>query len=274
MFKNFDTEIREAFNNKYLKVFIKDLSKLDEIKIILNSLNSVKNVNITKSNSQNNPDKTLTVYPKRLYEISEVINEVERALNSYFSRRPSDPIFIENNISSMSNNAYRQIIKFIILLGKNLEQSSRLRQQFDEETTRDYFLPYLNSVSKKHSVTGETFNKDGKTDLIIKNENGDNVFIAEFKVWHGKIHFIEAINQLLDRYVNWRDEKLSIVVINKKNVNFSNVIDIAVDTIKKHPSFKKYIGKSDETSFSFIFNHPEDKNKTVNIELILFNFKK
>ena len=271
--KNFDTEIREVFNKKYLKVFIKDLSKLSEIKIILNSLDSVKNVNITESSSSNSPNRNLTVYPKRVYSIDEVKNEVEKALNSYFSGRPDDPIFIEDNISSISEVAYRQIIKFIILLGKNLEQSSRLRQNFDEETTRDYFLPYLNSVSKKHSVTGETFNKNGKTDLIIKNENGENVFIAEFKVWRGQQHFIDTIKQLLDRYVNWRDEKLAIVIINKENKNFSNIINVAVDTMKNHPNFKAYNGKSDESSFSFTFKHPEDENKTVYIELILFNLK-
>ena len=270
--KNFDLEIRNFKDNKFLKVFIKDTSKLNEIQIILNGLESVKKVNITKSQSNNSPEKNLTIYPKRVYDINELKKEVENALNDYFSGRPSDPIFIEENISSISDKAYQQILSFILLLGKNIEHSKRLRSTFDEETSRDYFLPYLNTVSKKHSATGETFNGLGKTDIIIKNEEGENIFIAEFKIWHGKQHLKEAINQLLERYVNWRDEKLAIVILNKDNKNFSDIIKNAIEEMKSHQNFLNYNGKRDDSSFSFTFVHPTDKLKSVNIELILFDF--
>ena len=88
MAKHFDTEVREAFEKKYLKVFLRNTSIVDEVQELLSGLSSVKNVNITESQSINNPALTLTIYPNRVYSIKEMQKEVIGTLESYFSGVP------------------------------------------------------------------------------------------------------------------------------------------------------------------------------------------
>ena len=88
MAKNFDIEVREVFEKKYLKVFLKNISIIDEVQELLSNVSSVKNVNITESQSSNNPALTLTVYPNRVYSIEEMQKEVVNTLESYFSGVP------------------------------------------------------------------------------------------------------------------------------------------------------------------------------------------
>jgi hypothetical protein len=268
----FDTEIRESPRERYLKVFIRDLTHINEIRTLLEGLNSTRTVNITDSTSRNSPPQNLTIYPSRVYDIIEVQKEVTIALESYFQGSPVDPHFIEEGIASISENAYSQIIDYINLLGRNLERSRELRVNFDEERSRDYFLPFLNSISRRHVAAGETFNGIGRTDILIQDENGENVFIAECKIWRGQVQFSEAINQLLDRYVNWRDEKVALMIFNKTVQNFSEVIDRANETMRNHPNFHQFVRERTNTSFSYLFRHPEDVNRKIKIELILFDF--
>ncbi|HGY57456.1 MAG TPA: hypothetical protein ENK44_17240 [Caldithrix abyssi] len=270
--RNFDTEIREVFNKKYLKVFIRDLTRINEIQAFLEGLNCTRTVNISNSTSRSSPHQNLTVYPSRVYDIEEVQREVTVALESYFTGSPVDPDFVEEGISSISDNAYSQIIDYINLLGRNLEKSRDLRVNFDEERSRDYFLPFLNSISRNHVATGETFNGIGRTDILIQNEHGENVFIGECKIWRGQAQFTDAINQLLDRYVNWRDEKIALMIFNKTVQNFTDVIEKAKEAMENHPNFHSFIRERNSTSFSYLFKHPEDNKRTIKIELMLFDF--
>lgn len=88
MAKNFDTEIKESFDKKYLKVFLKNISIIEEVQEQLSKLQSVKNINITDSKSKNNPSLTLTVYPNRVFSIEEMREEVISFLESYFKGTP------------------------------------------------------------------------------------------------------------------------------------------------------------------------------------------
>lgn len=268
----FDTEIRELYNKKYLKVFIRDLTRINEVQAFLEGLHCTRNVNISSSTSRSSPSQNLTVYPSLVYDIEEVQREVTVALESYFAGSPVDPNFVEEGISSISETAYSQIIDYINLLGRNLERSRELRVNFDEERSRDYFLPFLNSISRRHVATGETFNGVGRTDILIQNEKGENVFIAECKIWRGQQQFTNAINQLLDRYVNWRDEKVALMIFNKTTQNFTEVIERAKEAMETHPNFQRFVSERNNTSFSYGFQHPEDENRTIKIELMLFNF--
>lgn len=155
--------------------------------------------------------------------------------------------------------------------GRNLEKFSDLRSKFDEEGYREYFLPYLNAMSISHTATGETFNKLGKTDILIQNQKGENIFIAECKIWKGEAEIVSALDQLLTRYVNWRDEKLALIIFNKTVKGFTEVVEKAVRALESHELFKINLGKSRDSCSSFIFQNPDDPQKAINIELILFN---
>jgi len=259
-------ERREVFEKEYLKVFLRDKTKFQIIGALLSELQSVKNVNITE-----NKERDLTVYPANLYSSDETTLELEIALNSYFTGSPIDPKIEDNGLSHISDIAYSQILEKILNYGCNLEKYKDLYEKFDEEGFRNFFLPHLNSISTKHTATGETFNKIGKTDILIQDENGHNVFIAECKIWNGESGVEDAINQLLERYVNWRDEKVAVIFFNKTVRGFGEIILKAINAFKAHKNYKDYTGRRTETSHSFIFTNPDDSEKTIKIELMLFN---
>jgi hypothetical protein len=88
-----------------------------------------------------------------------------------------------------------------------------------EEVLRFHFLVQPNGVFEGQA-TGETFNFQGKTDILIRAD-GKSIFIAECKFWKGENSFIETIDQLLS-YLSWRDTKATVVVFNR-NADFSGV---------------------------------------------------
>lgn len=273
MLKHYDLEIRKSPREEYLKVFVADLSHLESLQALLESLPSVRRVNITGSQSTSSPEKNLTVYSSRVYEISEVIDQVRSYLDSYYQSNPIDPIFKAEAISSISEIAFEQIVLLLQGFGNNLEKYPGIFSKLDhEEEFRAYFLPYLNSMSINHSATGETFNKHGKTDFLIQDSEGNNVFIAEFKIWHGPSELQKAVDQLIDRYVSWRDEHTALIVINKNNVGFSDVVSSAIVALQAHNLCKSLIKKDSESSVLFEFHNSEDRKKVIKLELILFNY--
>lgn len=180
---NYETERRGGGKIKpYLKVRLRNNDKLEIVQKLLNNLQSIKRVNITEKETGTD----LTIYPAKLYEIEETEEEVISQLDSFFEERPLDPCFKDEQLSDISDEAYTQIISKINTFGCNMEKLSSLKSKFDEEGYRDYFLPHLNSISTSHTATGETFNKIGKTDILIQNGHGENAFIGECKIWHGE----------------------------------------------------------------------------------------
>ena len=136
-----------------------------------------------------------------------------------------------------------------------------------------FFIPYLNSISPSHSATGETFNKIGKTDILIQDNEGVNVFIAECKIWHGEKEAQKAIDQLIERYVSWRDEQTALIVFNKTMNKFTELVEKAREAIETHSNCIKKIKDTSQTSSRFLFKNFEDPDKTIQIELMIFNCK-
>jgi len=263
---NYTIELREAYAKSYLKVRLKDNTKLENIQVLLSSLQSIKKVNITK-----NSRTDITIYPSEFYSVHEIEQEINIQLNSFFDSKPLDPYFEKEKFSSISDIAYSQIINEINIFGLNLEKYKPLYSKFDEEGFRDFFLPHLNSISQSHSTTGETFNKIGKTDILVQDQEGVNVFIAECKIWHGEKELLKAIDQLLTRYVTWRDEKTALIIFNKDHRNLSQLLTTAKDALTKHPNFDSHVKETKSTSFSYIFKNAEDIDKKVYLELMVFN---
>ncbi|WP_321289039.1 hypothetical protein [uncultured Sunxiuqinia sp.] len=125
--KLFITEKREAFEKPYLKVFLRDKSKIEETASLISSLQSVKKANITE-----NAEKDITVYPAKTYTVDEMITEIEIALDSFLTGGTLDPVF-EDKISSLSEKGYEDILTYIRNYGKNLEKFKSLYDKFDEE---------------------------------------------------------------------------------------------------------------------------------------------
>ena len=174
---------------------------------------------------------------------------------------------------TMSKAMYDDILKVIYDSGKSMEKKPSLYKDKDEESLRDQFLLFLETRYDATTATGETFNKNGKTDILLKYANdSSNVFIAECKFWHGASEFQKAINQLFG-YLTWRDSKVALIIF-VTNKDFTNVITTIQTEMKSHSCFEKENGKRGETSFSYIFHLPQDKEKLIYLETIVFHFDK
>ena len=107
---------------------------------------------------------------------------------------------------------YDHILTVVKNMVKVMECSPKAFKELDEENLRFHFLVQLNG-HYEGMATGETFNYQGKTDIIIKY-NGQNLFVGECKFWKGPKGYTETIDQLL-KYITWRDTKAAIFVFCK-----------------------------------------------------------
>lgn len=185
------------------------------------------------------------------------------------------PIVSFNSQSNplLKDNIYSNILDIIDSIYKGFEQLPNNYKGKDEEALRDSVLPMLNATYAMSSMvaTGETFNKNGKTDICIKYTDNTNVFIAECKIWRGEKLFEESIYQLFDRYVTWHDTKVALIIFVKQD-NFTEIIAKAKEAIKKHPYFLRTINAENSTRGSYIFRHAEDKQRQIKLELMLYHF--
>jgi hypothetical protein len=165
---------------------------------------------------------------------------------------------------------YDAILSIIRNMVNVMEQSPQAFEKMGEEDLRTHFLVQLNG-QYEGTATGETFNFQGKTDILIRAE-GKNVFIAECKFWAGEKQFLETIDQLLG-YLSWRDTKAAVIIFNR-NQNFSDVLTKIKVAITKHPQHKRPTPQLDESSFRHIFGQPGDANREVTVTFMAFDIPK
>jgi len=167
---------------------------------------------------------------------------------------------------------YERILNTIYFLSLGMERSPESFSKQHEEQLRDFILMNLN-VHFEGQATGETFNKGGKTDILIRVDN-NNVFIAECKFWAGKKELTEAIDQLFT-YVTWRDTKTAILLFNR-NKKFTAVLKQIGNTVTSHPYYvRKHSLHRDklrnETTFSYVFHYPDDEDQEILLTVLCFN---
>ncbi|WGL97368.1 hypothetical protein QE177_09045 [Arsenophonus sp. aPb] len=170
----------------------------------------------------------------------------------------------------LDKNTYEEILKLIHDVGKVFERLPSLYANKEEEHLRDHFLMML-EPNFAGSATGETFNKKGKTDILLRYD-GHNVFIAECKFWRGKKGFLDTISQLLG-YLTWRDSKAAVIMF-VSNKDFTSVIKTSKDEITQHPNFIKFLGTKDDTWLNYIFHLNNDRNRLVNLAIMLYHIPK
>ncbi|MBI3684466.1 MAG: hypothetical protein HY235_29170 [Acidobacteria bacterium] len=81
-------------------------------------------------------------------------------------------------------SVYEDILGILKNMVRVMELSPGAFSEMGEEDLRTHFLVQLNA-QYEGQATGETFNYQGKTDILIRAE-GRNAFIAECKFWRGE----------------------------------------------------------------------------------------
>ncbi|MBB5344474.1 hypothetical protein [Tunturibacter empetritectus] len=167
----------------------------------------------------------------------------------------------------LSTEDYQEILRIVKHMVHVMELSPHAFFSMGEEDLRSHFLVQLNGAFQGQA-TGETFNFQGKTDILIRVD-GKNVFIGECKFWKGEKAFLATIDQLLS-YLSWRDTKTAVIVFNR-NADFTAVLAKIAETGPKHPNFKRDLGKADESTFCYVFVQPNDQNREVTLTIMAFD---
>ena len=162
---------------------------------------------------------------------------------------------------------YEHIISVIRSLSLVIERNPASFATLDEESIRDHILLQLNG-HYEGAATGETFNSNGKTDILIRVEDR-NIFIAECKYWHGPKKFEEAIDQLLG-YLTWRDCKCSLIIFNRQK-NTSAVAQKMHETMSGHEGHRKIVSNDPTGNGRYIFVKESDPGREIVITTLLFD---
>jgi len=158
----------------------------------------------------------------------------------------------------IAQEVYEDVLRIIRHVAITFETTPATFHKHDEEELRDILLANLNGLYQG-GATGETFRKAGKTDIRI--ESGDRAaFIAECKVWKGVEELAGGIDQLLD-YLTWRDGKCSLIIFNKHNAKFSELIEKVPSVFLNHPSFVRDMGKQADGEWRYTFNTKDDEGR-------------
>ncbi|MFU1780241.1 hypothetical protein ACM16X_02545 [Haloarcula japonica] len=164
----------------------------------------------------------------------------------------------------LDTEIYREILQIIYDVGKGFERSPYLFQDKGEEDLRDYILFFL-EAHFEGSVTGETFNKNGKTDILYRYDNS-NLFVAECGIWDGPQWCNDKLDQLLN-YLTWRDSKAALVVFVKRN-KITPVLDKLDTSIREHPTFIEHVNEAGESWNYYKIHLPEDPEREVQLGVI------
>lgn len=197
---------------------------------------------------------------QRTFSASEVKRKIAPVMPTA-SSKPYKPEPVLNN------EDYEHILGVLGNMVHVMERSPSAFHHMDEEALRTHFLVQLNG-HYEGQATGETFNYEGKTDILVRS--GDkNIFIAECKFWGGPKKLTETIDQLLG-YSSWRDTKTAVIIFNR-NRDLSRVLAAVTETAKQHPNYKREIAGNAETRFRYCFSHRDDANRELLLTILVFD---
>lgn len=162
---------------------------------------------------------------------------------------------------------YEHILTVVQNMAHVMERSPSAFKTMGEEDLRQHFLVQLNGQFEG-AATGETFNVNGKTDILLR-ANTRNVFIAECKFWKGPKHYRETIDQLLG-YTAWRDTKTAILVFNRGTAMSTVLAGVEAETLG-HNNYKRKVDWKHESGFRFVFHHPGDANREFILTVLVFD---
>lgn len=156
-------------------------------------------------------------------------------------------------------------------MARGMERNPGDYAQWTEEQLRDALLVILNT-HYIGAVTGETFNKEGRTDVLIRL--GDrNVFVGECKWWSGQRAFAgeggaekSALDQLLS-YATWRDAKLALAVFVRPN-DIGAVVTAAHNAIERHSSFISWRSSDDDAQLRARVKLGDERDREADVAVV------
>ncbi|ABQ06609.1 hypothetical protein [Flavobacterium johnsoniae] len=179
----------------------------------------------------------------------------------------------KEKVPILQEEVYIDIREVLYNVGKAIERKPSLYKDKYEEDLRDIFLLFLETRYEAATGVGEAFNKKGKTDILLKYaKDGTNLFVAECKYWKGQKKLTEGIDQLLG-YLTHRDTKTALIFfVDQKEI--TSVVSTIKSEISCHKNYSRHIKNTYEHSINYEFTLPDDSDKKIQVELMLFHFPK
>ena len=193
-----------------------------------------------------------------------VTPKVKRRVVPQMPTASTEPFKPEPALSKEDYDYILSVLENMVLV---MERSPGAFKDMREEDIRTHFLVQLNGHFEGQA-TGETFNYEGKTDILIRTD-GRNIFIAECKFWNGPSGLKDALNQL-QGYISWRDTKAALLIFNR-GTNMSTVLEKIPEVVRQHPRYKAEHPFNSETGFRYVFGHRDDPNREVFLTVLVFN---
>jgi hypothetical protein len=72
-------------------------------------------------------------------------------------------------------------------------------------------------------------------------------------------------------YLTWRDCKAALLVFNKHNAKFSELLEKLPESLKSHPLFLKPMGDKSAGEWRYVFRSKEDEARLVTVHIFAFN---
>jgi len=168
---------------------------------------------------------------------------------------------------TLDQATYQDILSIIHDTGLAMERHPSTYATKQEEDLRDFLLMAL--CTHYPNTTGETFNKKGKTDILVRYE-GANAFVGECKFWNGLKAFHETIDQILG-YLTWRDSKAAVLCF-VGNKELRPVLEQISTGTPQHPCFVRLESKRSESWTQFEFRLKSDPTRNVHLAVLCFHF--
>lgn len=260
------------------------LEPFDVVEITTSSkeLNKVEKIETSIYKFYNDKDKLASLLQSliKFHRLDEseisILNESLSKLGLHLNDRKIEIIGITGTEPRILQETYENILKVIYDTGKDMERRVLSHKDRDEPALRDVLLSSLNS-HKEILSSGETFNRKGKTDILVYSK-GEIVFIAECKIWRGDTSFKQAIDQLISLYLTWNDDKASLIIFNR-NKGFFDILDKIPDLVISFCEDNEIsceilaeYAPDIKNAFRYIFNIKNDGHKKILLTILVFDF--
>lgn len=241
MINDFDNKLPSIVDN-YIKTKINDDSSLELVSDAIG-------VEIHSKVSTQSEGSKIEILPKK----ADILLPDRKKYDGYYLDK--------NNYSAIISTIRNHLIA--------TESNPRAIQELkNEELIRDTILWTLNA--NYFVATGETFRKNGKTDILISFKD-KSVFVAECKIWKGKQYLEDGIDQMLG-YTTWRDSKMAIIIFNLENVDYSHVCSEVKNSVKNHQLFKKFICEEEQGYFECEFIDKNNQGSVITVAVLCANY--
>ena len=183
---------------------------------------------------------------------------IERRVAPSRSKPEGEPV--------LADAEYAFILAVIGAKARSMERMRGNYASWDEPALRDDLIAVLNT-HYPGDVTGETFNRGGKTDILVRVEDA-NVFIGECKWWGGRKQLRDDDLPQLLGYRTWRDSKLALIYFcDRKDIH--GVRDSVKAELAEAATFVRWTAAvGDELRCELHESENVDKRMTLAVEFV------